>query len=134
MLNILNLFLNLDIVCIILGKSRRWCATCYQYISPLSISDSALYVIFQYICKDLPDDVHSANSVLLQKEVENLSLCKSLPTLVSGFVPVFLCGTDPCYVCYGFLFLCIMQLESLFRWRLSPIKVLLELEYQYRSF
>ena len=37
------------------------------------------------ICNDLPDDVYSATSLHIQKEV-----CKSIPTLFSGFVRVFL--------------------------------------------
>ena len=31
----------------------------------------------------------------IQKDVENLSICRSIPTLVSGFVLVFLRGADP---------------------------------------
>ena len=33
-----------------------------------------------------------------EKEVEDLSLCKSIATQVSVFSPVFLPGADPCYV------------------------------------
>ena len=34
---------------------------------------------------------------------------------------------------YGFLVFCIMHLESVFRWRLSSIKILLELELEDRQ-
>ena len=51
------------------------------------------------IWKDLPDPVLSATSLSIQKTVENLSLCNSLPTLVFLLVvSVFLCGGNPCNV------------------------------------
>ena len=59
-------------------------------------------------------------------------LCKSIPTLVSGFGQVF--GADPSAMFvaindYGFLLFFIMYLESVFKWGLSTIKVVVELKF-----
>ena len=76
---------------------------------PINFGLSFVYDVPE-IWNDLPDDV------LFQKQVEtyfpDLSLC--------------LWSYD-----YGFLLFCII-LESVFRWRLSTIKVLLELELEYQ--
>ena len=37
-------------------------------------------------------------SRLIQKKAETPSSNSSFATLVSGYIPVFLCGADPCYV------------------------------------
>ena len=71
-------------------------------------------------------------SFIIQKEVKSLSLCKAYPPLFSGLVSVFLCGADPCDVSglmiMDLWFLVLCALESVIRWRLSAIKVLLKLE------
>ena len=56
----------------------------HQYISRLL---STLVSAFDApkIWNDLTDDVHSATSLLVQKDVEHPSLCKSIPALVSVF-------------------------------------------------
>ena len=65
---------------------------------PVEITNFNLCFAVPKKVNDLPDDVHSATTLLIQKEVENQNLYKSIPTLVSGFSLVFFCGVDPFYV------------------------------------
>ena len=70
-----------------------------HFASSVNKSTSHFGLGFAYdapmIWNEMPDDVGSANSLsFFRKQVENLSLCKSLPTPVFlGFSQCFLCGS-----------------------------------------
>ena len=95
-LNILNLFLNLDTVCTILVAIKLMLDVPH-FASLVYKSTTQFCLSFAHdapeIWNDLLDDVRHF-SLLIQKEVENLSLnlhlCKGLQSF-----PVFLPGTDP---------------------------------------
>ena len=87
-------------LCLISIKSTEHFILSYQYNSPK-------------IWNDLPNDVRSAMSLYsFRIKLKIYIFTKAYPTLVSGFVPIFLQGADP----------------TVFRSRLSAIKVLLESE------
>ena len=68
-------------------------------------------------------------SLHVQKEVENLSLCKSMPILFSGFSPAFHHDDDVSGLYdYRFQLFYIKCLESVFRWRSGALIVLLEVQ------
>ena len=106
LLNILDLFLYLDTVCTILAgvKPMVWCLRSHtlphQYISLLSISASALHTILQRFGMFCPM-IYGHFPLLVQKEVENLSLCKNKPTLDSVFFQSFFVLYLACF-CFVF--------------------------------
>ena len=104
-LKILNLFLNLDIMCSTLAEVMpifwyfRSHTLSKQKICLLSILALALHYDTPKIWNDLPDDVHSAKSLIsFRKKLKTSSLCKSISTMDSFFSPVFSHGAVPCYV------------------------------------
>ena len=132
----LHLSLNLDTVSITHVKAKLMVCSLrshtlpLQYMSPLNILASALLMMLQrfgMICLMMYVQLFSP---LIQKEAQNLSLCTSMSTLSSlfpGFTPwrrLFLC---PRLIIIVLCFFGLVRLESVFRWRLSTIKILLEL-------
>ena len=79
---------------------------------------------------DLPDDVYSAKPLFIQEEVENLSLCKSISTLVFWSCLCLSLWRQPlqCFTDYDLCLLVLCAVESVNKWRLSATKVLLEVE------
>ena len=79
------------------------------------------------ICNDLSDDVRSATSFhSYRKKLKTYPLCTSISILISVF-PVSLRGADPLclrLMIIVFCFFCLVCLESVYRWRLSTIKIL----------
>ena len=82
------------------------------------------------IWNDQPDDVHSVRALSSsRKKLKSVSLCKNILNLVFGSYlghslwqqPLQCSSNDLC-------FLALCTLESVNRWRLSSVKVLLELE------
>ena len=98
-----------------------------------SVYNSKIHFSFVFdssrIWNDLPDDVLSAKSLSFdQKEVENLSLCKSTHTLLFSSLSLWRYPLQYFWLNdYHLCFLVLGSLESVNRWRLSAIKVLLEL-------
>ena len=133
--NILYLSFNLDRVFVIHVKAKLM--VCYlrsnilllQYIGLISILASALLMMLQrfgMIC--LMMYVQPLLSTYLERSSKPITLQKPYPPKFLLFRVLF---HDPC--CLGLMimdccFFCIMRLKPFCRWRLSTIKVLLDLE------
>ena len=83
------------------------------------------------IWNDLPDDERWPLLSTHSERSSNLTLCTSISTLnfcFSRFLAMALTPIMSRVNDYWFYFLCLVPLESLFRWRLNAMKKLLELE------
>ena len=84
------------------------------------------------IWNDLSDDVHLATSLHSFRNLKAISLHKHIhPNFCfSWYLSVALTPAMSMVNDYSFLLFCLVCLESVFRWRLSATKILLELKLE----
>ena len=123
-------------------QSLPWCTTNSASlhhnlcrVAPQSLPCCTITLHHCPIWNDLPDDVHSAKSLSsFRQNLKNLSLRKGIPTIV---FTICLCRFDLSNVSglmiitLHILVLC--ALETINRWRLGAIKVILELQLHQKK-